>query len=543
MNSIVKGYIFVSSTLVLIFTMIKKLFILIIAIAISAKLYAQQNTLLIIADDVSPDYFGSFSTTNDTAVAPNIRTLANKSVRFSKVWASPVCSPTRAGIFTGRYSFRTGVGQVITSGTSPQIDTAEMSIAKLLKWYAPTKYNTACVGKWHLNNNAPIKRLFPNKMGYDFYAGNFNGALTDYYNWTRIKNGIQDTVANYSTTQNINDAISWLDTINTNNPFFLWLAFNAPHSPYHLPPANLCNTAGLSGTAADIAANPKKYFKASIEAMDTEIGRLLQYLSANNLLDSTNIIFMGDNGNANAVAQIANPNKAKATIYNYGVHVPFFVTGPAVVNANRDSEELINTPDLFATIAELCGFVNWKSAIPSSTIVDSKSIVPILKNTNTALRTWIFSEQFNAPTIAVDGKTMRNKDYHLLRFDNGVEELYNQTLDVEENNNLLLSSMSNTDIFNYHFLCDSMASLTGIGNCLSLSTRDMALPKPIIAPNPFHDYILVTNIGANDYCTLWNIFGSKIYSGTNIANQNLSALPIGLYFLLVNNSCFKLRKE
>ncbi|MBU3676645.1 MAG: sulfatase, partial [Chitinophagaceae bacterium] len=73
-------------------------------------LQAQQNIILLIADDVSPEYFGFYNTTTDTAKAPNLRALANRSVRFTRVWASPICSPTRAVILTGRYSFRTGVG-------------------------------------------------------------------------------------------------------------------------------------------------------------------------------------------------------------------------------------------------------------------------------------------------------------------------------------------------------------------------------------------------------------------------------------------------
>jgi arylsulfatase A-like enzyme len=505
---------------------------------------AQQNTILIIADDVSPDYFGCFSTTTDTAVAPNINALSQRAVRFSKVWASPICSPTRAGIFTGRYPFRTGVGQVITNATSPQIDTAEMSIAKLLKWYAPQKYNTACVGKWHLNNNQPSKRLNPNVMGYDFYAGNFNGAITDYYSWQRIKNGIQDTVATYATTQTINDAISWLDTMSTTKPFFLWVAFNAPHSPYHLPPANLCNTTGLTGITSHINANPKLYFKASIEAMDNEIGRLFQYLTANNLMDSTNIIFMGDNGNANQVAQITNPAKAKNTIYDYGARVPFMVAGPAVVNPNRASNELINTPDLFVTIAELCGFTNWKNAIPTSTKVDSRSFLPILKNQTSINRTWIFTEQFSSPAVASDGKTIRNQDYHLLRYDNGTEEFYNQTIDKEENNNLLVGAMTTTDMSNYHFLCDSIISLTGSGTCKPLAINEIDFQDKIdVFPNPTSDII---TIQLNHVSTriidisLLDMSGriikeAQIKLGSKTAFLNTRNLSNGTYFVKVSD--------
>ena len=123
------------------------------------QIIAQQNTILIIADDVSPDYFGVLSKTTDTAITPNIRILAENGIRYTKAWATPVCSPTRAGILTGRYSFRTGVGHVITSATSPQLDTAEYTIPKLLKYYAPTKYRTACIGKWHLHNNTLTKTL------------------------------------------------------------------------------------------------------------------------------------------------------------------------------------------------------------------------------------------------------------------------------------------------------------------------------------------------------------------------------------------------
>lgn len=505
---------------------------------------AQQNTILIIADDVSPDYFSCFSPTTDTANTPNICALATRGIKFTKVWAAPVCSPARAGILTGRYPFRTGVGGVITGSTSPQIDTAEMSIAKLLKYHAPTTYNTACVGKWHLTINTPPKRLNPNRLGFDLYSGNFNGAIPNYYNYQIVKNGILDTIITYATTQTVDDAIDWIDTMNTNKPFFLWMAFNAPHTPFHLPPSSLCNTTGLSGTSADIAAYPKKYFKAALEAMDTEIGRLFAYLTLNNLMDSTNIIFIGDNGNQGQVAQIADPTKSKGTIYDYGVRVPMIIAGPSVVNPNRTSTDLINAPDLFATIAELSGFPNWKDSIPLGVIVDSKSFLPIIKNQTTSNRSWIFTEQFNTPARADDGKTIRNEDYHLLRFDNGNEEFYNQTLDIEENNNLLInvSAMTATDISNYHFLCDSISFLTGFSGCQSISVEENILSKGIsIYPNPSIDYIVINMTdkinNMTTKVTINNLFGQTV-SSNNITTTNsiinTSQLQNGVYYLILN---------
>ncbi|MBL7765974.1 MAG: sulfatase-like hydrolase/transferase [Chitinophagaceae bacterium] len=514
----------------------KKMISLVFIMMLGFGLYAQQNIILIIADDVSPDYFGFYPTSGDTAKAPNIRSLLSKGIRFDMAWASPVCSPTRAGIFTGRYPFRTGVGAVISNASSPQLDTAEMSIARLLKYHAPIKYNTGSAGKWHMHSMSPNKYLYPNIMGYDFYSGNFNGAITDYYQYPRITNGVLDTVYTYATTQTVDDALSWMDTMNTANPFFLWLAFNAPHSPYHLPPANLCDTNGLPGTTAHIQANPEKYFKAAIQAMDTEIGRLFQYLNAHNLMDSTNIIFIGDNGNGNQVAQIANPNKSKGTLYDYGVHVPMIISGPAVVNPGRVSQALVNTPDLFATLSELGGLNNWINYVPANKLpVDSKSLISIIKDQPVNTRTWIFTEQFNSPAIAADGKTIRDEDYHLIRFDNGNEEFYNQRIDTFENNNLLLTTMNATDISHYHFLCDSLSALVGSGSCLPLGLPSTVSPSLVeIYPNPAQDFIRIQKL-SNDLVLsleLYSLSGS-LHRHAFTSEMDLSGISPGYYLLKI----------
>ncbi len=466
---------------------------LMLILSAGSSLRAQQNTVLIIADDVSPDYFGCFSTGTDTAKTPVIRSLAVQGVRFSQAWASPVCSPTRACLLTGRYSFRNGVGGVVMGLSTPQIDTAEMSIAKLLKYQAPANYRTACVGKWHLTANTPQRRLYPNKMGFDLYSGNFLGAITDYYRYPRVKNGITDTVKTYATTQTVNDALEWLDTLNSKRPFFLWLAFNAPHTPFHVPPAALCDTTGLSGSSADISANPEKYFKAALQAMDTEIGRLISSLKTRKLYDSTNFIFIGDNGNSVQVAQISNRSRSKGTIYHYGVNVPMFITGPAVTAKGSIIGSPVSTSDLYATIAEMSGLPDWRKYIPSGKITDSRSLLPVLKNQGSVSRSWVFTETFNTPATADDGKTIRNSDYHLLRFDDGREEFYRLSADPQELSNLLLSpsSMTGADLNNYRLLCDSISALTGISGCQSLALepadRDAAFS---VYPNPAKDRVM-----------------------------------------------------
>ncbi len=424
---------------------------------------AQRNVILIIADDLGTDYCGFYEDHNDTANLKNLRRLLPKAVRFSNAMSNPVCSPTRTGILTGRYSFRTGVGDAVGAVGSATLDTSEKTIPRILKQYN-TAIKTANIGKWHLSNTSPISNLqIPNLVGYDYYAGNFLGALNSYTNWSKVTNGVSSTSTTYATTETTNDAVSWIKSQN-NNPFFLWLAYNAPHTPLHLPPVGLHSYTSLSGTVNDINANPKSYFKAMLEALDTEIGRLFDSLTVYNKMDSTDIIFIGDNGNGIRSAQIANTSRAKGTVYQYGVHVPFIISGPSVINPNRVSNELVNTHDLFATILELFGVANWQTQIPAATIIDSKSILPIIKNQTGAIRPWSFTEVFKVTTDSADGKAMRNKDYKLIKFNYGADEFYNLTTDPTESNNLLLGALNPSEYSNYLYLCGEMTTLVGTSN-------------------------------------------------------------------------------
>ena len=193
--------------------------------------------------------------------------------------------------------------------------------------------------------------------------------------------------------------------------------------------------------------------------MDKETGRLFQWLIDNNRMDSTNIIFMGDNGQIQKVSQIADTSHGKGTLYEYGVHVPFIISGPAVVNPNRVSSALINTPDLFSTMAELAGYSNWQNSIPNGVLVDSRSLMPIVKNQSTNVHDWVFTEVFDPMPMPESGKAIRNTDYKLIVFDDGHQEFYNLTTDGLEQNNLLLQTLSNIELTNYNYLCNEMGTL------------------------------------------------------------------------------------
>jgi arylsulfatase B len=516
------------------------------------QIQAQRNVVLIIADDLGTDYLGFYENHKDTAAMPNIRKLLKKGVRFSRAWSNPLCSPTRSGILTGRYSFRTGVGNAVGGATSAVLDTAEVTIPRLLNKFKPNGIAKANIGKWHLQLSTPkTNYFFPNKMGYDYFEGNFEGILPSYTNWTKVTNGTASTVTNYATTETVDNAIAWVKT-EQNKPFFLWLAFNAPHSPFHLPPTNLHSYKNLSGTAADITANPKSYFKATVEALDTEIGRLFDNLQAINQLDNTDIIFIGDNGNEAAVAQ--NTGGAKGSIYQEGVSVPFIISGPSVVNPNRVSDALVNTQDLFATILELFGHTTWQSQIPSNKPVDSKSIMPILKNTATEIRPWAFTEVFKNPTVAGDGKAMRNNEYKLLDFDNGTQKFFNLKNDPTEDNDLLKKTLIGAELTNYNYLCSEMSKLVGTGGFCNITAAediDSQANSIKVNPNPASDLVTVQfgTVSQADFEVILSDLTGKmiqkttIYQGSIIAHFDTKTLNSGEYIITIQNGNTMLSKK
>lgn len=498
---------------------------------------AQRNVILIIADDLGSNWCGFQENKVDTLNMPNVRKLLSRGVRFSNAWANPVCSPTRAGILTGRYSFRTGVGNV--ANNAMQLDTAEITIPKLLKnANAPTQYAVANVGKWHLHAPTQANYNNPSKMGYDYYAGVFTGLpISTYTNWTKITNGVSSISTNYCTTETAADAINWLNQ-QGNKPFFLWLAFNAPHSPYHLPPDSLILNRTLSGTATDINANPKSYFKVMAEAMDNRIGKVIDWLQANNKWENTDIIFIGDNGNAPRTAQVTPTSRSKETVYQEGIHVPFIISGPSVVNPGRVSNALVNVQDLFATIIELAGFTNWRTQIPSNKPVDSKSLVPILKNQATEARMWAYSEIFDASTTSqTNSRAIRNASYKLIYFDSSrLQEFYNLSNDPTEKNNLLNRSLSETERTNYTTLCTELSTLLGKSLCNnSVGTKDISsFIKPPITPNPAKDII---SVGFDDGLSfdyqIMAIDGKLLKKGISSQEIKISDLPNGLYILKI----------
>jgi arylsulfatase A-like enzyme len=461
--------------------------LLTLVLALTATAQQKKNILFIIADDLGADSQSLFNSVTNGATlppTPNIDSLATNGVVFSRTYSNPLCSPTRACLLTGRFGFRTGIGDVVGGSQGP-LSSSEWTLPKAFS--TGLGYQLSMFGKWHLANppNSPL-----NVGGWTNYVGNLQGQISSYTNWSKTVNGLTTTTTNYATTDLVNDAITWINSRGT-NAWFVWCAFNAPHTPLHLPPTNLCPSyANLPGTTQHINANPVKYFDAMMQALDNEIGRLLAAVPDR---ANTHIIFLGDNGSVNNVIQPPYPSaRAKDTLYEGGTHVPLIISGPAVVNPNRTNDSLVNMVDIYATILELAGS-SVSDAVPANVIIDGKSLMPMLQTTNTYSRL-SYSELFGSGVVPTNacGQTLKNTQYKLIHFYDRHDEFYDLQNDPYEAVNLLTSGMTAAAQSNYY------------GLSMKLAGYQSTLTQPTITPTlnlngQFSANVPVTNVNY----TLW----------------------------------------
>jgi arylsulfatase B len=400
--------------------------------------HAGNNVVLIIADDFGTDSQSLYNPSATTPPTPNINALAASGVRFTNAYATPVCSSTRACLITGRHGFRTGVGEVVSVASGNSLPASELTLPEVITQNSGLGIQSACFGKWHLNAGGPtVVANGPNTIGgWPHYAGCAAGGVASYTSWSKTINGVTSTVTTYATTDVVNDAVAWINARSTANQKWLaWVAFNAPHTPFHNPPTSLHSY----GTSP--ATNLLRY-RAAAEAMDTEIGRLLLSINA----ATTDIIFIGDNGTPGQVIQAPyDAAHSKDTLYEGGIRVPLIIKGPSVTSGGRTSSTLVHAVDLFSTMLEMAGV-----PLPSNITLDSQSLLPILSNQNQT-RSRLYTEQFDQSTSTVGGRAIRDDRYKLIRLNTGTDEFYDLQSDPAETSNLF-STMNATQQAHYYRL-------------------------------------------------------------------------------------------
>lgn len=374
------------------------------------------NILLIIADDMGLDACPGYNIGYEKPSMPTLENLMNNGIKFTNVWSNPTCTPTRATILTGKYGFRTNVIQV-----DDVLSTSEISIQKYLNQHLDNQYTNAVIGKWHLSKDTN----HPENMGIDYYAGSLGGGLKNYWDWNLTENGQTTASTEYTTSKYTDLAINWVE--DQTQPWFLWLAYNAPHEPFHLPPNELHFQGELPTDEASIEANPLPYYLAMLEAMDTEIGRLLNSMSSEEK-ENTVIIFVGDNGTPNQVVQEYNSKRAKGSLYKGGINVPMIISGNNITRLNETEDALINLSDLYTTIANIAG-------VNVSYINDSYSFNDLLSVSTEGVREYLYSEA--GENLNSLNKTIRNNTHKYILFEDGSESLFDLSTEPLETKDLL----------------------------------------------------------------------------------------------------------
>ena len=323
---------------------------------------SRPNILVIMPDDMS---FGAISAYGGGMKTPSMDDLHKRGVRFTSFHVSPTCSPTRAALLTGRHEFYSGVTHTIV--LRDRMNPKRRTVAQAL---GDAGYATGIFGKWHLGDE---KAYRPDARGFDEVyihgAGGIgqrmptssdfpgNSYITPflYHNGTIVK------TEGYCTDLFFAQAMRWISQKKTEGkPFFAFIPTNVTHNPQIPPP----------GTPKDVKGPVAR--QAVLANLDQNIGRLMEFLSKEKLLERTLVVFLTDNGASSGNLRLRG---GKATVYEGGIRVPCFFYWKGRIEGGRDCGRLAGHIDLFATFVDLAG---GKDPVPGGKVWDGRSLVPLL---------------------------------------------------------------------------------------------------------------------------------------------------------------------
>jgi len=417
--------------------------------------------MVVLMDDVGIDKLSIYGRHPNQPRVPNIDAFARQGAVFHSAYSHPSCTSTRSSIMTGRFARRSGHGvHIHTPVGDAEIPLAAVFIPELLRT-APTPYESSAVGKWHMASLASPSGLHhPNLQGFGWYSGvfaNLGSVAGSYRRFRKTVNGKVVERSRYVTSDTVDDAISRIKAMKP--PWFLYVAFNAAHEPFHAAPRRL-----RARRARRVSSEADRY-NSMVEAMDHEFARLLAGIPEDQARGTT-VLLLADNGTPRDVIRPPfSPERAKGTLYEGGVHVPLIVRGPAVTAPEVAREQLVHTVDIFATFAELAG-----AEIAHD--VDGVSFVNALRDPEARGRSTVYSEIFgpNGPPShwLFDRRMLRSRDWKLirrtgvLRADAVQEEFFAMRPGaIDEGPNLLAETLTSADEAAYRSLSAALDRLSG----------------------------------------------------------------------------------
>ncbi|QDV18882.1 Arylsulfatase [Gimesia panareensis] len=333
---------------------------------IQAKEQRQPNIILIMADDQG--YWDTEVAGNPHIETPTLKQMAAEGVTFNHFYANMVCAPTRAGLMTGRHYLRTGLYNTRFGGDT--LGSSETTIAQVLK---SAGYRTGLFGKWHLGRYSQYQ---PHRRGFDHFFGHYHGHIERYSNPDQVVvNGQPVETRGYVTDLFTSAAIDFIKR-DQQQPFFCYLAFNAPHSPFLLDTTHFGQPEGDKLIEKYLAKGlPLREARiyGMVERIDQNLDRLFKTLKELGLDEETLVIYTSDNGGVSRAFK-AGLKGGKGSAYEGGTRVPFVVRWPGKIPAGKQTDAMVAQIDLFPTFCELAGV-----SVPDGIELDGKSILSLMK--------------------------------------------------------------------------------------------------------------------------------------------------------------------
>ena len=383
------------------------------------------NILVIVSDDHG---YADVGFNGGKAVpTPHLDALAASGVRCTSGYVShPFCSPTRAGLLTGRYQQRFGHENNPAYNPTDAVAGLPLTEKLLPQFLREAGYRTGWIGKWHLGAtpaHTPWARGFEHTYGFIGGGHSFSGWAIDVkkeYNVPLTRDGQATTeIPAHLTTAFGQEAAAFV-TRQAGAPWMLYLAFNAPHTP-HMP------TAEREKQFADVKDPTRRKYLAQISLLDDAIGEVTRALAASGQTQDTLVFFFSDNGGKPSLGADNTPLRAKkGTVYEGGVRVPFVISWPARLKAGSTYDRPVSSLDVTATALSLAGVT-----FPSERRLDGVNLIPFLRGeTQAAPHTNLFWRIWR--TGGEQSYAVRSGDWKLVRNGKQPDELYDLSTDIGE---------------------------------------------------------------------------------------------------------------
>jgi arylsulfatase A-like enzyme len=372
------------------------------------------NVVLIMADDQG---WGDLSFNGNTNLStPNIDALAKNGVSFEYFYVQPVCSPTRAELLTGRHSSRLGVYATSTGGE--RINLGETTIANVFK---KAGYKTAAYGKWHNGMQPPYH---PNAMGFEDYYGFTSGHWGNYFSPMLEHNGKIVKGEGFLVDDLTNHGLDFISK-HQEEPFFLYLPYNTPHSPMQVPDTYWDKFADkeldlkYQGEEAT-NINHTKAALAMVENIDYNVGRITKKLEELNLEKNTIVIYLSDNG-PNGWRWNGGMRGRKGSTDEGGVRTSFFVQWKNTIPSGKSVSQIASAIDLLPTLSNMAN-IDYATNNP----IDGKDLTPLLLHENPDWEPRLVYNHWRGKT------SIRTQQYRLDNQDHlyDMQKDHGQTIDI-----------------------------------------------------------------------------------------------------------------